>query len=275
MTKSTFEITTSDQIKIHGVNWETNSPKAVICLVHGYGEHIERYDHFAEWFNKKGFAVIGTDRRGHGKSGGQKGHTPSFNHYLDELDLLLKEANSSYPSLAKIIYGHSAGGNHSLNYVIDRNPDIKALAVSGPWIKLAFEAPKFLVMLGKVMRKVYPSFNNKSTLDPTFVCRDTTVVKKYVDDPLVHDNISAEAGLAMMDAGDKLDQFSGTMPVPTLVMHGSGDQVTSCPASKAFAQRVKGDVTLKIWDGFYHEIHNEKEQNEVFQFTHDWLVSKL
>ncbi len=275
MSKSTFELQTSDKVKVHGNHWQTENPKAVICLVHGFGEHVDRYDHFAAWFNPKGYAIIGTDRRGHGKSGGQRGHTPSYKHYLDEIDLIIAEADKHYPNLPKIIYGHSAGGNHSLNYVIDRKPGAKCVVVTGPWIKLAFEAPKALVMLGKVMRKVYPKFSNNNQLDASLVCRDEAVVKKYVGDPLVHDKVSAEAGLAMMDAGNKLAGFKGTMPIPTLVMHGGDDQVTSMPASVDFCKNAKGDVTCKIWEGFYHEIHNEKEQNEVFQFTYDWIESKL
>ncbi len=274
MSKSTFEIQTSDNLKVYGCHWETDAPKAVICLVHGFGEHIDRYDHFAAFFNSKGYAVIGTDRRGHGKTGGQRGHTPSYSHYMDELDLLMAEAKSSYPNLPKIIYGHSAGGNHVLNYVIDRTPNVSCAVVTGPWIKLAFEAPKFLVMLGKVMRNIYPKFNNKSNLDPNHVSKDAEVVKKYVNDPLVHAYVSAEAGLAMMDAGEKLNQFSGKMPVPTLVMHGGDDKVTSCPASEAFIARVD-NVSGKIWEGLYHEIHNDPEHPDVFQFTYDWMEQQL
>ncbi len=275
MAKHTYELTTSDHLKLHGIHWDTQNPKAVICLVHGFGEHADRYNHLAAYFNSKGYAVVGYDRRGHGRSEGQKGHTPSYAAYLDEISLLIEHSKSLYPSLPYMIYGHSQGGNLVLNFAIDRKPDAKGIVVTGPWIKLAFEPPKFLVMLGKFMKSIYPKFNNKNQLDPNSVSRDKEVVQKYIDDPLVHDHISANTGIEMMQSAEKLDNFKGTMPLPTLVMHGSEDQLTSMPASKAFKERVSGDVKLKIWDGFYHEIHNEPEQLEVFDYTLEWMDNKL
>lgn len=275
MGKLTYQLHTSDQLKLHGIHWKIEQPKAVICLVHGFGEHADRYNHFAAWFNDKGYAVIAYDRRGHGASEGQRGHTPSYAAYLDEIDLLLQESKKCYPGLPYIIYGHSQGGNLVLNYSIDRKPDAQAIVVTGPWIQLAFEPPKFLVMLGKVMKSVYPSFNNKNQLDPSHVSRDKEIVRKYIDDPLVHDNVSANTGIEMMQSGEKLDNFKGTMPHPTLIMHAGEDKLTDMPSSKRFAERVSGDVTLKIWDGLFHEVHNEPEKEEVFSYTLKWMESKL
>jgi alpha-beta hydrolase superfamily lysophospholipase len=275
MGKLTYELSTSDQIKLHGIHWKIDQPKAVICLVHGMGEHADRYNHFADWYNARGYAVIAYDRRGHGKSGGQKGHTPSYSAYLDEIDQLIEESKKCYPNLPYIIYGHSQGGNLVLNYTIDRKPDAACIAVTGPWIQLAFEPPKFLVMLGKFMCKIYPKFNNNSELDASHISRDKDIVQKYIDDPLVHDNISANTGIEMMQSGEKLDAFKGTMPLPTLIMHGGEDKVTSAPASISFADRVSGDVTLKIWDELYHEVHNEPEKEQVFEYTLKWIESKL
>ncbi len=275
MSKATFELLTPDKIKIHGVHWKTDNPQAVLCLVHGFGEHVERYDHLAAWFGNRGFATIGYDRRGHGQSGGKLGHTPSYEAYLQEIDMLMDEADKCYPDLPKIIYGHSQGGNLVLSYVIDRKPKVNGFVVTGPWIKLAFEPPKFLVMLGKVMKSVYPKFNNKNQLDTSHISRDPVVVKKYEDDPLVHDNITANTGMEMMNSAEKLDAFSGTLPIPGLIMHGEEDKVTSRPASEEFHKRIKGDVKLKIWSGMYHEIHNEPEKEDVFKYTLDWLKTVL
>ncbi len=275
MERLTYQLNTSDNIKLHGIHWKLNQPKAVICLVHGLGEHAARYEHFAQWFAQKNYATIAYDRRGHGRSEGQKGHTPSYEAYLDEIDLLLNEAENQYPNIPKIIYGHSQGGNLVLNYSLSRKPQAKAIVATGPWIRLAFEPPKFLVMLGKFMKNVYPKFDNKNQLNTNHISRDKNVVKKYEDDPLVHDHISASTGIEMMKGAEKLDAFSGELPYPTLLMHGSEDQLTSPIATQEFANRISGDNLLKIWEGFYHEIHNEPEQNEVFEFTYNWLESKL
>ncbi len=275
MAKLTYERITSDGIKLHGIHWKKENPRAVIALVHGFGEHADRYNHLAAWFGEKGFSVVAYDRRGHGQSGGKRGHTPSYSAYLDEIDILLDETRKVYPGIPVVIWGHSQGGNLVLSHIIERKPEAKAVVVTGPWIQLAFNPPGFLVALGKVMKSVYPKFTNKNQLDANHISHDPEVVKKYVEDPLVHDLVTAATGTAMLDSADRLNTYSGELPLPTLIMHGGDDKVTSRPASEAFHSRVSGDVSLKVWDGFYHEIHNEPEQDQVFSYAMDWLEKKL
>ena len=71
--------------------WEPSvvSPRAVICLVHGLGEHSGRYAHVAEAFEKEGYILFGFDHRGHGRSGGARGHVSSVEDFLRDIDLLL------------------------------------------------------------------------------------------------------------------------------------------------------------------------------------------
>jgi alpha-beta hydrolase superfamily lysophospholipase len=65
------------------------------------------------------------------------------------------------------------------------------------------------------------------------------------------------------------------MPVPALLVHGSADLITSPHGSETFAQRAKGDITLKIWNDLYHETHNEPEKEEVLTFLVDWFNKHL
>ena len=77
-----FSWLTKDQLNIHAVEWSIEQPQAVMALVHGLGEHCRRYDHLAHFFNDKGYAFIGYDRRGHGRSEGKRGHTLDFEAFL-------------------------------------------------------------------------------------------------------------------------------------------------------------------------------------------------
>src|SRR5258706_13135385 len=89
-----------DGLDIFGQGWEPTTPqsKAVICLVHGHGEHISRYAHVAEAFGKEGYVLFGADLRGHGRSGGTRGHTPSAEAFMMDIDELLRQARARYPS---------------------------------------------------------------------------------------------------------------------------------------------------------------------------------
>ena len=126
--KSTDGLTLSVQ------GWEpaTTPIKAVVCLVHGIGEHSGRYTHVAEAFAKEGFALFTADIRGHGKSEGLKGHADSMDILVQDVDILVKQASIRYPGLPLILYGHSLGGILALHYGLKRNPDVKGVLVTSP-----------------------------------------------------------------------------------------------------------------------------------------------
>jgi alpha-beta hydrolase superfamily lysophospholipase len=101
------------------------------------------------------------------------------------------------------------------------------------------------------------------------------VVKAYENDPLVHDKISARMFVSTYDSGLWALEHASEFPLPLLLMHGTGDRITSSEASKEFAAKAGDKVTLKLWDGWYHEIHNEPGKAEVFKVMTDWLAARL
>ncbi len=275
MQAEAFSWSTTDGLKIYGVNWPCAEPTAVVGLIHGLGEHVHRYEHLVDYLHRNNIAVVGYDRRGHGKSEGKKGHTTSYDAFLDEIGQLMTEVEQRYPNLPVFLYGHSMGGNLLLNYILRRNPSIKGAVVSAPHIRLAFEPPAIMVMLGKMMKGIYPRFTQPNGLAVDQLSRDQAVVDTYIADPLVHDRLTAITGMSMLDSGVFLDQFKGEFPVPLLVMHGSEDGITSAVASREFTERVSGNVQAKIWEGLYHEIHNEPEQEQVFDLAVSWMKEQL
>lgn len=271
MQADTFSWTTPDGLKIYAVDWPCEQPKAVVGLIHGLGEHVHRYEHVVEYLHQHQIAVIGYDRRGHGQSEGKKGHTSSYNAFLDEIAQLAVEAEERYPKLPFMMYGHSMGGNLLLNYVLRRHPTIQGAIVSAPHIRLAFEPSAFMVGLGKMMRGMFPGFTQPNGLAVDQLSRNNNVVEKYKADPLVHDRLTAITGMSMLETGEELDQYEGTFPVPLLLMHGEKDGITSAEASQEFAERIDGDVDIKIWEGLFHEIHNEPEQEVVLAKVAEWI----
>lgn len=255
--------------------WDISAPQAIVILVHGLGEHISRYAYLAAFFNNQQIAVFGFDHRGHGKSEGKRGHTPSLEVMYDDINIVFSKVQRFHPGIPVFLYGHSMGANLLLNYILHRQPQIKGAIVTGSFIRLAFEPSPFVVALGKVMRSIFPSFTQSNQLDPNDISSDPAVVQAYKNDPLVHDRLTASLGTRLLDGAANLDKFDGTFPCPLLVMHGADDKITSPKGSKAFAERVKGDITHREWPGLYHEIHNEKSQKDVFQYTIDWIFKHL
>lgn len=257
--------------ELYGAEWPVHTPRAVIALVHGQGEHIGRYDHVATWYNRHGIAVMGYDHQGYGRSGGKRGHAAGFDVLLDDIGLLLEKTRQRYAGVPLFLYGHSMGGGLVLNYTARRNPTLDGLIASAPWIRLAFQAPALKVMAGRIMRRILPTLTLPTGLAAHFLSHDPAVVRAYLDDPLNHDKLSAAAGIALVEGAYWLDRYAGAFSMPVLLMHGSDDMITSPAATRAFFSRVKGNVTHREWPGMYHEIHNEKEQDEVFAYTLDWM----
>ena len=92
---------TKDGLEIFAQSWEPDAVqvKAVVCLVHGVGEHTSRYAHVAEAFGEEGYAFFAADLRGHGRSGGARGHISSSEDFLQDVDTLLEQARAHYPGL--------------------------------------------------------------------------------------------------------------------------------------------------------------------------------
>ncbi len=270
-----FNWTTPDNINIYAKEWKIESPKAVIALVHGLGEHCNRYNHLADYFAQYQIAMIGYDRRGHGKSGGKRGHTPNYGALLEEVDTLLIIAKESYSDTPIFLYGHSLGGNISLNYVLKKKPDIQGLISSGAFIEFPAAPPALLITIGKIMRRIYPKFTQNNNVSPQFISSDKQVVEGYISDPLVHNRITSATGMAVIEAANWLKQYSGAVSIPILLMHGNQDKLTGFEGSKNMATALQGDIVYKEWDGFYHEIHNEPGRREVFDYTRLWIEKKL
>jgi alpha-beta hydrolase superfamily lysophospholipase len=261
-----------DGLDMYGRGWvPQGQPKAVIVLVHGHGEHVGRYEHVAAAMVEKGYALFGFDLRGHGKSGGPRGHTPAYDALMDDISAFFKQVDERYANLPHFLYGHSLGGNLVLNYALRRKPDLRGVIATGPWLELAFQPPAAQVRLGRLMNGIAPGFTQHSKLDTAGLSHDQTVVSAYQNDPLVHDKISARLFVAIYESGLWALEHAAEFPMPLLLMHGAADPITSAKASREFAERAGDKVTLKVWEGLYHEIHNEPEKAQVFKVMLDWL----
>ena len=259
--------------------WEPETqPRAVIALVHGLGEHIGRYAHVAPALTDAGYALIGFDLRGHGKSGGARGHFPSLDLVMGDIRHFFQFVSQRYPTIPQFLYGHSLGGLLSLTYALQNKAALKGVMVTGSALRSALQEQKVKIALARVLGTLMPTATIPSGLDAKTISRDVDVVDKYVNDPLVHDKTSLGLGKAALTAIDLCFARASEFAYPLLIMHGKADALTYPSGSEDFARlagKKNKDVTLKVWDGLYHEVHNEPEQTEVFKVMVQWLDKHL
>jgi alpha-beta hydrolase superfamily lysophospholipase len=265
---------TKDGLSLFAQSWTVESPKAVLGIIHGMGEHSSRYAHMAKAMNAAGISVVAYDHRGHGKSGGKKGHMDSIDQLLDGVDQLLGEMAKLAPGAPQFLFGHSMGGNVLLNHALRRRPNVKGIIASGAYLRLAFAPPAIQVALAKLVKGILPALGQPTNLDATAISRDAKVVDAYLKDPLVHGRITPAFFVEIDAASRYAMEHASELKLPLLIYHGSADRLTSHDASEEFARKVKGDVTWRSWSGLFHECHNEPEQNDVFRMVSDWILAR-
>jgi len=266
-----------DGLDIFTQGWEPTVlvPKAVICLVHGLGEHAGRYAHVAEAFGKEGYILFGADLRGHGRSGGPRGHISSIEDFMQDIDVLFEQARLRYPGLPLFLYGHSLGGIQVLHYGLTRKPNVKGVIATSSGLHTAIEAQAVKVMMAKVLGSLLPTVAIASGLDPKTISRDEKVVQTYLKDPLVHDKISLGFGKVMIGVTTWTLAHAGEFSLPLLLMHGKADELAFPSSSTEFAAPLKDKCTLVLWEDAYHELHNEPEKEEVFKTMTLWMDARL
>lgn len=270
--------TSKDGTTMYGCSWlppSGTNVKAVIGLVHGMGEHMGRYVHVGNWLSDEGFAVIGFDQRGHGRTEGRRGHIPAYDALFEGIDWALAEAAASHPGLPVFLIAHSMGGNVALNYMLRKQPQIAGAIVSGPWLRLAFKPPSIQVALGRIIERIYPAYTNDRPLKAANLTSDPEMIARYVNDPLGHGQITARFFFSMLRAGRWALEHADELRIPTLIMHATEDKVTSSDASKQFVEAAGAACEWIGWDGFQHELFNEQRREEVFAVMRDWLSRRL
>ncbi|RKP58009.1 alpha/beta hydrolase [Cohnella endophytica] len=279
MVFSTWDWRCSDGTRMYACEWspeQDGTIPAVIGFVHGMGEHMGRYAHVADMLVAEGYAVLGFDQRGHGRTEGKRGHVPAYEDLLEGVDLLIGEARHRYPNAPFFLFGHSMGGNVTLNHLLRRQPDIAGAIVTGPWLKLAFKPPSLQAAIGKVIERVYPRFTNNRPINAQNLTTDPDMVERYVTDELGHGHITARFFFGVQRAGTWALEHAGRLTVPLLLMHGGDDKVTSIQASRRFAELAPPElVEWQEWPEYKHELHNETGREEVFSVIRDWLKKQL
>jgi len=271
-----FSWNSSDKFKIYSQVWEPEeSPKAVITLIHGLGEHSGRYNHWAKKFVENDFAVVTMDLRCHGKSQGSRGGVSVYNQLLNDIDQLIAETEKLYPEKPIFLYGHSLGGLLTINYTLRRKPFIKAIIATSPGLKMVEPPHKALYYLALGIRPFLPFLTMNSQLNPNHISRNKEEVDKYVADPLVHNKASVELFIGSFAAGEWSLLHAREFHLPLLILHGSGDKICSHEASESFANKTKDISEIKIYEGAYHELHNEDIKDEVFAYIKDWTEKVL
>ena len=251
-------------------------PKATLVLAHGIGEHGGRYGHVADYLARSGFALWACDLRGHGKSGGKRAHVVSFEDYHADMRQMICIAKEHNPTLKAFLIGLSLGGLIVLNYAEKHAGELAGVVASGPALAEKMKIPAAKAFLGKMLSGIMPTFTTGTGLNPKHLSRDADVVQKYVDDPLVHAVATARWFTEYRRAQNETMQGADKLTLSCLIMQGGADEIVDPSVTVDFYKRMaSSDKTLKVYDGFYHEILNEPGKESVLGDISTWLSARI
>lgn len=275
MTTRELTLQSSNGEMLWGQVWEPGEKaRAAVVLVHGLGEHIQRYQYVAEKFNAQGFALLGFDQQGHGKSGGKRGVINSSAGLMEDISHAINLAKECYPGVPVFLYGHSMGALEVLYYGLHGTEVPAGIIATSPALDTASmsAAQRTLVRL---LKGILPDLTVNNGLPIDGLSRDAASNQAYRDDPLVHPKASVRLAAFMAEAAEDVMKRADEWDVPLYLAHGSADPICPVAGSDQFAQRLGSRVTYKRWEGLFHETHNEPEKDVVIAAMLDWLEGQL
>jgi alpha-beta hydrolase superfamily lysophospholipase len=249
------------------------APRGVVVVSHGYAEYCGRYQPFAEHLASRGLAAVGLDHRGHGTSGGPRGHCRGFDEFVADLRTLVDLASGWWPQAPRVLFGHSMGGLIAFLYLLRHGDTVRAGALTGPAFVVPPQGPRWQVVLVEWLARIVPRLAFTTAVDPDALARDPEVGRVYMADPLVHHRATAAFARAFGRA--QRDALAGapSLRVPLLILQGDADRVVDPSGAKAIDARLTNEHELVMLPGYYHELLNEpaQERARVLALLDRWL----
>ncbi|MEE6502166.1 hypothetical protein FKM82_004429 [Ascaphus truei] len=255
------------------------TPRALLFVVHGAGEHCCRYDDLAQVLTGLNCLAFSHDHVGHGQSEGERMTVSDFQVFvrdgLQHVDIMKK----AHPGLPVFVCGHSMGGAISILMASERPADFDGLILISPLVLPNPEsATSFKVFAAKVLNHVLPNLSLGS-IDPNFVSRNKKEVESYIADPLVyHGGMKVSFGVQLLNATARVEKVLPHFKLPLLLFHGTADKLCDIRGSHLMMETIPSDdKTLKVYENGFHALHKELPEvsSEVFQAIESWLRHKM
>lgn len=271
------QLRTAAGASLYYQSWKPgDKPGAALLVVHGLAEHSGRYAHFADFFVRRDYAVFALDHIGHGKSDGDRCHIGRFSEFAQGVSLLFDKLCEECPGIPVFLVGHSMGALIALEYLIAQQSGFAGCVLTGAAVQPAVELSAIQRLVIRLVSKLLPKLRMLQ-LDASEISRDPGVVERYRKDPLVFTGkITARFLEQLFNTMTEIEAKLGVIELPMLILHGSRDGLALPEGSKMLHEKISStDKKLIIYEGLYHEVYNEPEQEAVMSDVADWLARRL
>ena len=254
--------------------YEPARARAAILWVCGWSDHRTRWRAVGERLRDGGYAPYLLDPRGHGDSGGARGHLSRFSQLLGDLQAFrrLVRLRNAVP---QVLLGHSFGGLIVLRYLETQPSDPVAAAVlSSPWLATAARVPLVKRMLAKLLADLWPSVRISTGIPSAHLSRDPAVGAAYDADPAVHHGMTPGAWREIQWAQRVIPIDAHRLECPLLFLLAGADRIADAARARALADSLRVEVQVRWYPDLYHEILREREAAEAVKDVLDFRAKR-
>lgn len=257
-------------------SWQPEEPaRATLIIVHGLGEHGGRYMNLVNPLVSKGYAIYALDHRGFGRSPGKKGFVNDWSEYREDLRIFVELVREKEGERPFFLFGHSMGGCMTCDYVLHYPDGLTGVILSAPAVG-KLDVPTLLAVLSAILSKIAPGVTVSTGLDASTISRDPAAVEAYINDPLVHDKGTPRLGTELPKTALRNMEHAAEFKPPLLMIHGEADGLVNVENTRQFFAKVtQPDKKLIIYEGGYHESHNDIHHAQVAADIEAWLEAHL
>lgn len=264
----------ADGTALHLRAWRVPQPRLILINVHGLGDHGALYPDLIEFGLCRGWSVLGPDTRGNGRSGGARGHVERFEHFRQDLQVIVRAAQREAGALPLVLVGHSLGGLIVLDYALAHPTGLSAVVLAAPPLgPLAVSGAR--LALARSVSRLWPGFALETGLDLSTLADDPAILPKLLSDPLFHRKASARLATEVERTVASVHAGGRSLTVPTLIMHGTGDDIVPIEGSRRFASTAApAPVELMELPGARHALFADYGKEERLRLLGEWLEQK-
>lgn len=270
-------LSTGRESRLHGQLWvSSDAPKGVLILIHGLGDHADRYAGLAEALRDH-WAVFAFDLPGHGQSPGKPGQVSGFTKLLGDIASASQTMTQRFADLPQVILGHSMGGNLAANYVLRRHELSTdtvcpaGLVLCAPMLLPPQPMPRPMIFAAWLTGYLFPFFRFGHQVDSGKLTSDPDQMQAIKEDEKMHSRISMHLATQLVAQGRWAIDQARHLQTPTLIMHGEEDSMIDQAACKNFAIRIGKQATLQTFPDTKHALFHDQSRGEVIEQLKNWL----
>lgn len=263
-------------LRLYHCDWLPEAPRpqgsALVVLMHGYGEHCRRYDELAEYLGSRGHGVLRLDARGHGRSGGQRGHIGNYSEYVGDLQAYVAEVALRHPDRPRFLLGHSNGGLVAIRAVQQGLAGLHGLVLTSPLLELRPRRKPVPDVVARWLSSALARLPLPNGVHARDLTHDEAIKDAHACDPWVQRRATPRWYWSMTENGRRALADAAQVTLPLLAVTGELDPIVDTARVSEFCARAGStDKRLVVRAGALHEVLNEVDRRELFVLVADWI----